>query len=171
MTLIRIKADFVILLIASLAWPVNSLRAHSGIEADLHRVRKIFLETKPNGDLSEQGMAAFRRLHAVLTQALLGYGFTVVDSVADSDAMMYGGNTKEWVVLDGPQVDPPKHGFQFWLSSSKYNFKWQTEFDINSRADESELGRKAAQKAAGNLFKAWKRSATRAGVAVGDRLP
>ncbi|HKC64449.1 MAG TPA: hypothetical protein VKB86_12475 [Pyrinomonadaceae bacterium] len=95
----------------------------------------------------------------------------MVDNIADADAVMYGGNTSEWIVIDGPQPDPPKHGFQFWLSSSKYNFKWETEFNISSRAGEMEVGRKAVGKAVWNLFKAWKKSARKGGIIVGNRLP
>jgi len=133
--------------------------ARSQTEPNLHHVKKIFLETQTNGDLGELGMAAFRKSHAALKEALSTYGFIVVDDRADADAVMYGGNTKEWVVLDGPQLDPPKHGFQFWVISSKYGFKWLTEFDLSTRAVEPELGRKAAAKAARNLFDAWKKSA------------
>ena len=170
MTVIRINACFAIL-VALLAGSLNSSRARSRTEPDVYHVKKIFLETQTNEDLSELGMASFRRLHPALKEALSAYGFVVVDSSADADAVMYGGNTSEWVVLDGPQLDPPKHGFQFWLASSKYKFKWLTEFNISSRATEPELGRKATQKAAHNLFDAWKKSAARAGIVVGDRIP
>jgi hypothetical protein len=110
-------------------------------------------------------------MHPALKEALVTYGFAVVDDRSDADAVMYGGLTSEWVVLDGPVLDPPKHGFQFWLVSSKYNFKWRTEFDLSTRAVEPELGRKASAKAARNLFDAWKTSAAHAGIRAGDRLP
>jgi hypothetical protein len=154
-----------------LAACASLLPARSQTEPNLHHVKKIFLETHTNGDLSEPGMAAFRNSHAALNEALSTYGFIVVDERADADAVMYGGNTKEWVVLDGPQLDPPKHGFQFWVVSSKYGFKWLTEFDLSTRAVEPELGQKATARAARNLFDAWKKSAARAGIRVGDRLP
>jgi hypothetical protein len=134
-------------------------------------VRKIESGTQANGDLSDIGTAQFASLHSGLKKALLGYGFTIVDSLADADAVMYGGNTRGWIVLDGPPLDPPKYGFQFWLSSAKHNFKWQTEFDILSRASEPEVGSKAVEKAANNLFKDWKNSANNAGLAVRDKLP
>jgi hypothetical protein len=116
-------------------------------------------------------MTEFCRLHPLLRDALLSFGFTVVDNSADGDAVMYGGNTIGWVVLDGPQLDPPRYGFQFWLLSSKYNLKWQTDFNINSRANDSKLQRKAMERAARNLFNAWKKSAQNAGIVVGDKLP
>ena len=159
-------------LFALFSWPTHSLNAKPSEEVNLYRVRKIFLETRTqgNGDLSDTGMAAFANLRSVLKEELSGYGFMVVDNMADADAVMYGGNTFGWVVLDGPQLDPPKHGFQFWLSSSKYNFKWKTEFNIRSHSNESGINRKAVRKAAQNLFQAWKKSAKNAGIAVGDRL-
>ncbi len=158
---------------ALLFCPASSLNAKTSNEVNLHQVKKIFLETRTqsNGDLSDIGMAAFANLRPALKEALLGYGFTVVDNLADADAVMYGGNTFGWVAIDSPPIDPPKYGFQFWLSSSKYTFKWQTEFNIKSRGNESEVDRKAVQKAAQNLFQSWKRSAKKAGIVVGDRLP
>jgi hypothetical protein len=149
----------------------NLVAAASRTEPDLYRVKKIFLETQTNEDVNELLLTAFRPMHPALKEALLTYGFVVVDDRADADAVMYGGHTKEWVVLDGPQLDPPKHGFQFWVASSKYEFKWLTEFDLSTRTAEPELGRKATAKAARNLFDAWKQSAARAGIRVGDRLP
>jgi hypothetical protein len=172
MTLVNIKALFLILgMFALLAGPANVSQSRSVNEVNLHRVKKIFLETQKNDDMSEQGIAAFSGLHSVLKEALLSFGFTVVDNSADADAVMYGGNTIGWVVLDGPPMDPPKYGFQFWLTSSKYNVKWQTEFNISSRANASEVDRKAIQKAARNLFNSWKKSAKNAGIVVGDKLP
>jgi hypothetical protein len=158
---------------ALLSSPADSLDAKTSDEVNLYRVRKIFLETRTqgNGDLSEQGMVAFASLRPDLKKALLGYGFTVVDDLAEADAVMYGGNTIGWVVLDGPPIDPPKYGFQFWLSSAKYNFKWQTEFNIRSRGNRSEVSHKAVQKAARNFFRAWKKSAKNMGIVVGDSLP
>ena len=167
----RIKRSAVLAIVALLAWPVNLVVAAPRTEPNLYRVKKIFLETQTNEEVNESLLSAFRRLHPALRQALLTYGFVVVDDRAEADAVMYGGNTKEWVVLDGPQLDPPKHGFQFWVASSKYGFKWLTEFDLSTRAVEPELGRKAAEKAARNLFDAWKTSAARAGIRVGNRLP
>jgi hypothetical protein len=120
--------------------------------------------------MNEQAIAGLKRLHAVLKEALATVGFTVVDSLADADAVMDGDNG-EWITLDGPQPDPPKYSFHFWLTPSKQNVKWQTEFNISSRAKGSEVERRAMQKVAHNLFKAWKKSATKAGIAVGDKLP
>lgn len=153
--------------------PAISQDAKTSDGVNLYRVRKIFLETRTqgNGDLSENGMAAFASLRPDLKTALSSYGFTVVDNAAEADAVMYGGNTIGWIVLDGPPLDSPKYGFQFWLSSSSYNFKWQTEFNIRSRGNESEISRKAVHKAALNLFREWKKSAKNAGIVVGDKLP
>lgn len=145
--------------------------ARSQPEPNLRHVKKIFLETQTNQDVNEALLTAFGRLHAALKEALLTYGFIVVEDRAEADAVMYGGLTSEWIVLDGPELDPPKHGFQFWVVSSRYGFKWLTEFDLSTRAVEAELGRKATAKAARNLFHAWKKSAARAGIRVGDRLP
>ena len=142
-------------------------------ETSLYQVRRIFLAegTPANGDLSDIGMVHFANLRPALKRALLGYGFTVVGSVADADGVMYGGNTTNWIVLDGPPLDPPKYGFQFWLSSPKHSFKWHTQFDLNSRANESKVGDKAVEKAAKTLFNDWKKSAKKAGIAVRDKLP
>ena len=138
----RIKVSSVVAILAMLTWPLGATLAAPRTEPNLYRVKKIFLETQTNEDLSDLGMTAFHRLHPALKQALSTYGFIVVDDRADADAIMYGGNTSEWVVVDGPQLDPPKHGFQFWLASSKYGFEWLTEFDLSTRAVEPELGRK-----------------------------
>ena len=108
-------------------------------------------------------------MHPFMREALTRYGFFIVDDRSEADAVLYGANTIGWVVLHGPQLDPPKYGFEFWLSSSKYNFKWKTKFDISTHADQSELDRKASEKAVHNLFSAWKRSAKHAGVVVGDK--
>ena len=153
------------------AWLVPLSVAAPRTEPNLYRVKKIFLETQTNEDLSDLGMAAFRKLQRSLKEALSTHGFVVVSVRADADAVMYGGNTSEWVVLDGPQLDQPKHGFQFWLASPKYGFKWLTEFDLTTRAVEPALGQKAAAKAARNLFDAWKKSAERVGIRVRDKLP
>ena len=99
------------------------------------------------------------------------FGFVVVDTESNADAVMEGGNEFEWITLDGPQPDPPKHGFRFRLASMKFGVTWQTEFDIASRAKELEVERKGAQKAAQNLFNAWKKSAKKAGINIRDRLP
>lgn len=159
--------------LALLTWPADLSNAAIDNEANLYRVRKIALEagTQANTDLSEHGMAVFADLRPDLKEALLGYGFTIVDNPTDADAVMYGGHTSDWVVLDGPPLDPPKYGYQFWLLSTKYNFRWHTQFNMSSRANESEVGRKAVQKAAQKLFKAWKKSATKAGIVVGEKLP
>jgi hypothetical protein len=171
MTLARITICLVVIIIAVPALHVNSSPARLRTEADLYRVKKIFLETQTNGDLSEMGMIEFRHLHPLFKEALSRYGFTLVDNPADADAVMYGGNTIGWVVLDGPPLDPPRYGFQFWLSCPKYKFTWLTEFNLNTRADEPERDRMAVEKAAHNLFSAWKKSAARAGIVVRDRLP
>jgi hypothetical protein len=171
----RLTIDRIPLLIGAMftlvTWPAFSTGTRSGSEANLYRVRKIYLATQKNDDLSEQGIVAFISLRPALTEALSGYGFTVVVDPTEADAVMYGGNTIGWVVLDGPPMDPPKYGFQFWLTSAKHNFKWRTEFNISSHENESEVGRKAVMQATRNLFQAWKKSAKRAGILVGDRLP
>ena len=170
------QALAICVLILGVAGPgVTGSRAQTNIDGKLYRVRKIFLETQStvatNEDLSEGGMIESRSLHPFMRDALLKYGFVVVDNSTDADAVLYGANTIGWVVLDGPQLDPPKYGFEFWLCSAKYNFKWKTKFDITSHADKTELGRKATEKAVHNLFAAWKKSATRAGLVVGDKIP
>lgn len=167
----KTKASFLALAVfAVIVWPGFYVSAAPD-EVNLHRVRKIFLQTERNFEMSEQAIARFERLHAALKEALTTFGFIVVNDLADADAVMHG-DTGEWVTLDdGPQPDPPKYSFHFWLTSSKQNAKWQTKFNLSSRAKESEVQRRAMQKVAHNLFKAWKKSATKAGIAVGDRLP
>lgn len=166
----KTRASLLALAAATLiAWPESSVSAARD-KVNLHRVRKIFLQTERNFEMNEQANAGLKRLHAALTATLATFGFTVVNNLADADAVM-DGDTGEWITLDGPQPDPPKYRFHFWLASSKQNVRWQTEFNISSRATESEVERRAMQKVAHNLFKAWKKSATKAGIAVGDRLP
>ena len=165
----RIKALAVVALVLATFGTVSA--AGGRPEPNLYRVRKIFLETQTNEDVNQTLLTAFVPMHPALKEALLTYGFVVVDDRAEADAVMYGGLTSETVVADGPQLDPPHHGFQFCLASTKYSFKWLTEFTLSTRAVEPELGRKATAKAAHNLFAAWKKSAARAGLRVGDKLP
>jgi hypothetical protein len=175
MSAMNMKIIKALLLISALfplpVWSADLSNAQSGNEATLYRVRKVFLGTQTNEDLSEQGIAALTLLQPALKEALQDYGFTVVDNESDADAVMYGGNTTGWIALHGPPIDPPRYGFEFWLSSSKYNFKWKTKFNISSRDDESVLGRKAVQRAARNLFGAWKKSAKNVGIIIGVKLP
>jgi hypothetical protein len=148
--------------------------AQPNVDANLYRVRKIFLETQntvvTKEDLSDGGMTESRSMHPPMRDALIRYGFVIVDDPADADAVFYGANTIGSVVLDGPQLDPPKYGFEFWLFSSKDNFKWKTKFDISTHASETEGARKATDRSVRNLFSAWKRSAKRAGLVVGDKV-
>lgn len=150
--------------------PCTAYASRSGNDVRLHRVRKIFLRIETNYQTNEGAMSSLKRLPVVLKEALENLGFAIVDDLAEADAVM-DVDTEEWVSLDGPQPEPPKYRFRFRLSSSKYRVKWQTEFNIRSDADESEVENKATQKLAQNLFKAWKKSATMAGIIVRDKIP
>jgi hypothetical protein len=115
------------------------LAAKSRDDVSLFQVKTIFLQGNHNT------WAVDRLLPSALKDALVSYGFKVVANSADADGVMEA-NTSEWITLDGPQPDPAKHGFHFLLASSKYNVTWETTFDIATRANDSELVRKAAQK-------------------------
>jgi hypothetical protein len=169
----RIRAFILSSTIALWVCSANAPLASPKSEPNLYQVTRIFLAegTQANGDLSDIGMAHFANLRPALKKALLGYHFAVVDSVAEADGVMYGGNTTNGLVLDGPPLDPPKYGFDFWLSSPKHSFKWHTQFDINSRSNESKVSEQAVEKAAKTLFNDWKKSAENAGIAVQDKLP
>jgi hypothetical protein len=162
------KSLFVAMVIGIVVWPCRS--ASSTSDVNVYRVKRIFLQTERDYELNAQGAAALTRLHSHLRKALLNLGFVVVESAADSDAVM-DGDAGEWVTLDGPQPDPPKYSYQFWLRSSKHEVNWRTKFNVASRAPQEEVERKAMEKVAHNLFNSWKKSAAKAGIVVGDKLP
>ncbi len=162
------KSLLVAIAIGVIAWPSRS--ASSTNDANLYRVGRIFLQTERDYELNAQGAAALARLHSHLKDALANLGFIVVDKAADSDAVM-DGDTGEWVTLDGPQPDPPKYSYHFWLRSSKHAVDWRTKCDIASRAPQAEVERMAMEGVARNLFNSWNKSATKAGLVVGDKLP
>src|SRR5215510_2655800 len=156
--------------LAVLIWPMLSRSAtSSNDDSNLHRVRTIFLEEKRNDEMNQETLADLKRLNSVLKDALVNIGFMVVENVADADAVLAGDKT-QWIILDGPQPDPPKYHFHYVLVSTRINVKWQTDFDVASRA-QLEVEGKGMQKVAQNLFRAWKQSAKKAGIRVGDRLP
>lgn len=150
--------------------PCTAHASRSDNEVRLHYVRKIFLRIENNDQTNEKARSSLKLLPTVLKEALENRGFMIVDGLAEADAIL-DGETEEWITLDGPQPEPPKYRFRFRLSSSKYKVKWQTEFNIRSVTDESEVGNEATLKLAQNLFKAWKKSATMAGIIVRDRIP
>jgi hypothetical protein len=168
------KPALLVLTLCFVALAARQVGAQTNVDGNLYRVHKIFLETQNTAvtreDLSERGMIESRSLDPFMREALTKYGFVVVNNAADADAVLYGANTGALVVLDGPQPDPPGYTYEFWLYSAKYSFKWKTKVDLSTHASETERGRKATQKAVHNLFSAWKKSASRAGVVVADRV-
>src|SRR5882724_6098440 len=160
MRLRRIK--LLILMLAPALLVLTVLSAPSGSdELNLHKVRKIFLQTERDYGMTEKAIADLNRLYAVLKESLATFGFIVVDSLADADAVM-DGETGQWITLDGPDPDAQKYSFHFSLVSSKHNVNWKTEFNIASCSSEPEVDRNGMQKIARNLFQAWKKSARRA---------
>jgi hypothetical protein len=150
------------------AWPEVS-HAQPSVTADLHRVKRVHLEKVR--DATESQLEVEKRLHAAATEALVSHGFLIVDKPHDADGTIKV-DMSWWITVDGPQPDPPAYTFVSELTSSSLNVKWQTKFDVHTRAEEREVIRTAMRRVARNLFNAWKDSARKAGVkVVDDRVP
>ena len=81
--------------LATVQWPALSFVSGARESTtDLFRVKKIFFRTDS------------LRLWSTVRDALVHFGFVVVDTESDADAVMEGGNEFEWITLDGPQPDP-----------------------------------------------------------------
>jgi hypothetical protein len=161
---ILVRLACTVLTAAVMAWPMGS-HAQASATANLHRVKSVFLErVLASPQVGE-------RLIAAVTDALVSHGFVVVEKRPEADATVRV-DISQWVTLDGPQPDPPRFTFRGELVSTALQVQWRTEFDINSRADEREVSRMAMQRLVENLFNAWSKSASEAGIrVVGRRVP
>ena len=145
-------------------------RASGAKTDDLYRVRKIYLQTQGEYELSDWGKVAVQRWYSILRPALSNYGFEIVDRPSDADAIM-DGEVDPWVTLDGPQPDPPRYSVHFRLTSVRHGATWKISFDIRSRAPYTEVEQRGIERVTHELFTAWKKSAMKAGIRVGNRLP
>lgn len=155
----------VLLLTLSLALPVLSLGTYK-TDPNLHRVRNIYVAQQTSVETDAE---TSRRLDSAMKQALQTFGFTVVADQSTADAVMTG--EIGWMItFDAPQPDPPKYGYHYRLTSSRYGVTWETEVEAGNRL-KSEADRIGLNKVARNLFKDWKQSASKAGIVVRDKLP
>jgi hypothetical protein len=153
------------LLISTIAVSVFSF-AKPKDDPNLYKVRSIYLG--PQNSVESDADTA-TRLRSELTRTLQDLGFTVVENQSDGDAVITG--EIGWVItFDAPQHDPPRYGYHYRLESSRYGVIWEIELDAGARS-KSEADRIGLQRVARNLFNAWKKSATKAGIVVGKKLP
>jgi len=104
-----------------------------------------------------------------MTQALEDFGFVVVTKPDEADAFL-DGELGGWIYFDQPMPDKPKYSYRYKLEMNGHVVAWETEVDVRSRS-KLDADRTGLQKVARNLFLAWKQSATKAGLTVGDKLP
>lgn len=142
------------------------IAAKSKDDPNLHKVRSIYVGAQ-NSVESDADTAT--RLHSQLTRTLQDLGFTVIDNQTDADAVITG--EIGWIVtFDAPQHDPPRYGYHYRLESSRYSVTWETELDAGAKS-KPEADGIGLQRVGRNLFNAWKKSATKAGILVGKKLP
>lgn len=141
-------------------------QASSAKADNLYLVKKIYVLAR---GVSPEGLAEEEQMKSYLKQELTGFGFVVVDDEAEADATLIG-TLGVWITLDGPQPDPPKYSFKYELTSSNNQRVWHTDFNISSRSNKDKVNRKAAQKIAKKLFEAWRKSAKKAGLNIGEKV-
>jgi hypothetical protein len=107
-----------------------------------------------------------------MKQTLETYGFVVVTDAADADALLDGevGASICFDCLDRTPSDKQEFSYTYTLKSQTGSLVWQTEINARARS-KLDADRIGLQKVARSLFVAWKKTATKAGITVGDKLP
>jgi hypothetical protein len=152
---------------ASLVLAASTYGQKSKIPNDLYRIRKIFIHSQRGFETDPSA-----HLEPLMKQALETYGFVVVTDAADADALLDGqlGGVICFDCYDQPPSDKQGFSYSYTLKSQTGSVVWQTELDVRSRS-KLDADRIGLQKVARNLFAAWKKTATKAGITVGNKLP
>jgi hypothetical protein len=134
----------------------------------LYKVKKIYLAEGQASRDSQKEIAYRKQMNSYLKQELAKVGFEIVGEAKNADGVLdtvFG----IWVVADGPPLDPPKYSYTCKLTSLDNELLWQDEINVSGQYS-TKVDQKAAIKIAGNLRKAWRKSAKQAGLVVGDRV-
>jgi hypothetical protein len=160
---------FTIVAITSLVFALPTCGQKQQIPNELYRIRKIFIRTQRS---FETDPSASTHLGPLMKQTLETYRFVVVTDAADADALLDGEVDASicFDCYDRTPWDKQEFYYVYTLKSQAGTLVWQNEIKAraHSKLDADRIG---LQKVARSLFAAWKKTATKAGITVGDRLP
>jgi hypothetical protein len=143
--------------------------AHSGAgktSSDLHKVKKIYIAEQKN---LPPDVDSGVRLDRIMRKELAKYGFVVVDDRGKADAVLFG-QVEEAAAINGRVPDPPKYLYEYRLETNANAVLWTMTLFASNRS-KAVADQRGLQQIAAGLFKEWKKSAARAGIRVGNKVP
>ncbi|MEO6390881.1 MAG: hypothetical protein ABIP75_03455 [Pyrinomonadaceae bacterium] len=103
-----------------------------------------------------------------MRKELAKYGFVVVDDREKADAVLFG-IVNEVSPVNGRAPNPPKYRYEYRLESIEGAVLWKATSLVSNRS-KALADQRGLEKIVGGLFKEWKKSATRAGIVVGNKV-
>ena len=159
----------IVTIVSLLLFFLASTFAHSGAgktSANLHKVKKIYIAKQEN---LPKDVDSEVRLDRVMRAELAKYGFVVVEDRAKADGVL-SGLVQSVEAVKGRAPDPPKYTYKYRLETAANGVVWTTTLSVSNRS-KAVTDQRGLQQIAGGLFKEWKKSAARAGIRVGSKVP
>lgn len=148
---------------------VTSALAHPAAAAtlsNLYKVKKVYIGKQEN---LPQDVDSGVRLDRIIRAELGNYGFVVVDDRSKADAVLFG-LVEESGPVRGRVPDPPKYTYAYRLEAAAGGVIWSMKLAVSNRS-KAVADQRGLEKIAAGLFKEWKRTAARAGIKVGNKIP